>query len=260
MRNQVMMWGVVCVLLLGAGGCFSVRMSDGASPLVTEETGFFRCTAKAVTGLSPRLTYDAISFRYKLELYATGDFVIHDVKKVTTQSGLTPRLYFGMFPGIHKDGVYPSKDAENEDIAIDSLLLLSYNLIVPWAITTAYALFVEPFGDYHAHVGVAATALLGFSKRLVDEGGGEMKHVSFKETGSSRPSTTAKLYGYNLEIEGRKYDGTSGDIRIGAHDFGQELRRGRRLSAKFITAPSLRQDSDDLLQDLEGFEFEIACP
>ena len=122
-----------------------------------------------------------------------------------------------------------------------------------------YGLFIEPFMEYHINGGFATLAILGFSKRLINKGG-VTSHIDFRETGSKYPSTTARLYGYSLEIEGKTYDGSSGSISIGSYDFGQELQRGRRLNAKFITAPSLRNDSYEFLYDLAGFEFEIVCP
>ena len=114
----------------------------------------------------------------------------------------------------------------------------------------------NPFGEYHTHRGFAAIAPLGFSKRLLDEGG-TTESVSYRKI-SSYPRTTAKLYGYSIVIEGRAYDGASGDIWI--YDFDKKLTSGRRLKAKIVSPPSLLPDSLETLEELAGVEFEIVCP
>lgn len=242
-----------------AGGCFSIRMGDARSH-TSVHSGYIQCQAISIDGIIPEIVYpNDGSILCSLELHATGDFVVHDVIKVITKKGLVPRLYCGFLPGIHKEGIYDSKAEENEDRGTCALVALSYYLYVPVAITAIYATFFEPFRDYHTYCGVATCAVFGFSKRLIDEGD-VTEEITFRETGSSQRSTTAKLYGYKLEIEGREYDGSSGAIKIGLYDFGQCLQRGRRLRAKFITAPSVRPDSSEFLHDLTGFEFEIVCP
>ena len=229
MTNYAMKW-VALMLAIGAGGCFSIKIGDPTASYSSEIGSYTQCTAKTVTGITPVLTKDSTFARYHLELLATGDFVIHDLKKIKTKSGLTRRLYFGILPGLHQEGPYRSMAEMQDEQSVVWIGYLCVITEVGIVFPTAYALLIEPFGEYHAHRGFATCALLGFSKRLLDEG--EMtESIDFKETGRSYSSSTAKLYGYSLEIEGRTYNGSSGNVEIGTMDFGYgtPLQRGRRL-------------------------------
>lgn len=257
-------WAALPFAFLFAG-CFSIHMEGRDGSHTAEEKGYMQCSAKSVTGVQPVLTYDASSYSYDLELRATGDFVIYDAVKVITKSGLTQRVYFGMFPGFHVERLcLTDRERYEEKIGGDDAYVVGLTLtgfMVGIPLTTAYALFVEPFGEYHTHHGFAGAALLGFSKRLLDEGG-TTESVSYRKI-SSYPSTTAKLYGYRLEIEGKPYpkeDDSSGNISIWIYDFGNKLTSGRRLKAKIVSPPSLLPDSHETLEDLAGVEFEIVCP
>lgn len=230
---------VACLLL---AGCYTIRTSGNHAFRTEYGKNLKQCTANSVSGVRAKLTNEG--WRYKLELVAMGEFVIHEGRQTIRRDIGVPSVSIGMFPGCAAN----TEGIDNEKWGWYTVAAHASFLIVP----TFVGLFAEPFYDYHETAGMEIFALLGCCKHY--SGAGEIGDVlGFAETGSSM-STVTPLYGFSVEVNGVHYDSAYGNVYL------EGFQKGDMLKIKIVKAPSLRADSRDELSDLVGVRFEESCP
>lgn len=234
------------MLLCGMlGGCFTIKTSDSRRYETHIEPGYYQYSAVRVDAVTPIISADNGLGRRVLRLSASGDFIRHDGgRKIRVDKGV-PAVTIGIFP------VRGISDTARPQVSLGEVM---FHYFTMFTISTFYGIFVEPFRDYHDDIKTEGLAVVGCIKRYVDASNAREVVDNFAETGRSKVAQ-AELYGYTVDVNGVRYKSdSSGRVYL------DQFPAGTLLNIRIVTAPVLRYDSNDSLEDLVGIELKAQCP
>lgn len=250
-------WAIIafCLLSTFVCGCYTANMGS-----VEEEIGKqYQISVNSVDQVVPKISFvKALGNgrrQYSLELIAHGGFAKHNGIQCESRERY---LCVGFFPGAASWKATVRKDNGSEKGwpvgAFFGNLLCNCLLC---GIPTVSSLIVEPFLPYYwdeNQTSVSDFGFVGFRKYI------KRGNQRFVERTTERINAQV-LFGYKVFIDGAECnDDLTANGYVGKALFNTTRPSGSKLVIKLLSAPVIREDSNDRIADLVGVEMEAILP
>ena len=182
----------------------------------------------------------------KFCLEAIGSFTVHSGRRQASVDQGVPTMSIGIWPG------YNCLQEESRTGYVACQVLLYWWNPFCWA-GTFWSTFVTPFSDEYRDMTtdqvLALWSIFGCVK-YIDRNSAQPAKTFFREE-SVRKEDRVRLYNYRLIYNDGEYYDDNGVVK-----FVGSFKRGQVLRVKLVSAPALRPDSDERIEDLVGVKIE----
>lgn len=239
LMNAVIVLASVSSLLFG---CFTVQKGEHRTKTV--DCGAVEQYAINKIDRVEFVPVPGSSNRFCLE--AIGGFTVHSGRRQMSVDAGAPTMSVGIWPGYN---CLQERD-RGSYVACQSLLYW-WNPIA-WG-ATLWSTFVTPFSDNYRNFSqdqfLALSTIFGCVKYMdvdVSTYSLDSARPVFHEE-SVRKEDRVRLYNYRLEYDGGEYYDDNGVVKLVG-----KFSRGQIFRVKLVSAPALRPDSDERIEDLVG--------
>ena len=241
MKSPLHKFVLGCGLLLS--GCFTVQ--KGPHEFKTVDYGAFE--QYAVNKID-KVEFVAVpgSQGNRFCLEAVGSFTVHSGRRQARVDKGVPTMGVGIWPGYHCF-------KEKTGYVVCQSLLYWWNPFA-WG-ATLWSTFVTPFSDEYRDLTtdqfLALCTIFGCVKYVDTQS--VIPSQEFMNEGPVRKEDRVRLYNYRLVCNGGEYYDDNGIVKL----FGT-FRHGQIVRVRLVSAPALRPDTDERIEDLVGVNIESA--
>ena len=238
--------------LIGAGvlsmtfcGCFTVQKGEHEFKTV-DHGAFEQYTVNKIDKVEFVAVPGSKGNSFCLE--AVGSFTVHSGRRQARVDKGVRMMSIGIWPG------YNCLQGEKTGYVVCQSLLYWWNPFA-WG-ASLWSTFITPFSDEYSDVSSGGGGLLILSMF------GCVKYIDTKSVapvqeymreGAVRKEDRVRLYNYRLVYNGGEYYDDNGIVKL----FGT-FRRGQTVPVRLVSAPALRPDTDERIDDLVGVNIESA--
>ena len=235
----------VAVFCIALCGCFTVP--KGEHEFKTVDRGMFE--QYAVNKID-KVEFVAVpgSQGNRFCLEAVGSFTVHSGRRQARVDKGVPTMSVGIWPG------YNCIQGGKTGYVVCQSLLYWWNPFT-WG-ASLWSTFITPFSDEYLDVssgegGLLLLSMFGCVKYIDTQSAAPQQ--DFMLEGSVRKEDRVRLYNYRLVYNGGEYYDDNGIVKL----FGT-FRRGQIVRVRLVSAPALRPDTDERIEDLVGVNIESA--